>query len=133
MDQCWFWLWPSLPGTRWFKPARLKFNVSRDPPLKNQTAGNAACGPRRNEAENIYQLWLLDFLARWTGEDRKLRLVYAGPNKGLADLGRLLEEGKLKPWVDRRFSLVQVPEALRYFGQGGFCGKIAITVSGPQA
>ena len=77
----------------------------------------------------VYQLLLLAYLARWTGEDRKLKLLYTGPNHGLSELNQLLREGKLNPVIDRRFDLHGVPEALRYFGKGQFCGKISISVA----
>ncbi|NCF16592.1 MAG: zinc-binding dehydrogenase, partial [Gammaproteobacteria bacterium] len=63
-----------------------------------------------------------------TRESRKLRLVAEGPNKGLADLKDLIEVGKLVPIVDRTYQLSEVPEALRYFGEGCHKGKIVITM-----
>jgi NADPH:quinone reductase-like Zn-dependent oxidoreductase len=50
------------------------------------------------------------------------------PNKDLAYIGELLESGKIASFIDRRYPLSEVPEALRYFGSGQFCGKIVITV-----
>ena len=76
----------------------------------------------------VYQLWLLRPIETITGDDRKLRLVAEGPNKGLADLSGLMEVGKLVPILDRTFQLAEVPEALRYFGQGQHKGKIIITM-----
>ncbi len=76
----------------------------------------------------VYQLWFLSLLASLTRDDRKLRLVAEGPNKGLADLKELVETGKLTPVIDRTFHLSEVPEALRYFGEGRHKGKIAITM-----
>lgn len=48
--------------------------------------------------------------------------------KDLAFLKELLEEGKLKPVIDRTYLLHEVPEALRYLGEGHAKGKIVITV-----
>jgi NADPH:quinone reductase-like Zn-dependent oxidoreductase len=76
----------------------------------------------------VYQLWLLNLLATLVREDRKLCLVAEGPNKGLADLKELMEAGKLTPVIDRTYRLSEVPEALRYFGEGRHKGKIAITM-----
>jgi NADPH:quinone reductase-like Zn-dependent oxidoreductase len=76
----------------------------------------------------VYQLWFLSFCASLTRESRKLRLVAEGPNKGLADLKELIEAGKLVPIVDRTYQLSEVPEALRYFGEGRHKGKIVITM-----
>jgi len=39
----------------------------------------------------------------------------------------LFEAGKVVPVIDRRYSLSEVAEALRYFGEGHAKGKIVIT------
>ena len=76
----------------------------------------------------VYQLWLLSLIALLTREDRKLCLVYEGPNKGLAELKDLIEAGNLDSIVDRIYQLEEVSEALRYFGQGHHKGKIVIAM-----
>lgn len=76
----------------------------------------------------VYQLWLLGLCAPLTRETRKLRLVAEGPNKGLVDLKHLVEAGKLVSIIDRVYRLEEVPEALRYFGEGQHKGKIVITM-----
>ncbi len=76
----------------------------------------------------VYQLWFLSFIASLTHENRKLRLVAEGPNKGLADLKELIEANKLVPIIDRIYQLSEVSEALRYFGQGRHKGKIVISM-----
>ncbi|MDH3389386.1 MAG: NAD(P)-dependent alcohol dehydrogenase [Gammaproteobacteria bacterium] len=76
----------------------------------------------------VYQLWLLSFIGSLTRENRKLRLVAEGPNKGLAELRELIETGRLVSVIDRTFQLREVPQAMRYFGEGRHKGKIAITV-----
>jgi len=77
----------------------------------------------------VCQLWILSLIASLSGESRKLRLVAAGPNRGLADLKALMEAGKISPVIDRTYQLKEAAEALRYFGQGRHKGKIAITVN----
>ena len=76
----------------------------------------------------VSQLWLLSMLALFTREDRKLCLVAEGPNKGLADLKDLMEAGDLVPTIDRTYRLSEVPEALRYFGEGRHTGKLVISM-----
>jgi NADPH:quinone reductase-like Zn-dependent oxidoreductase len=76
----------------------------------------------------VYQLWFLSLIGLLTREDRKLCLVAEGPNKGLANLKELIEAGKILPVVDRTYRLSEVPEALRYFGQGRHKGKIVIAI-----
>ena len=81
----------------------------------------------------VYQLWFLSFIASFTHEDRRLCLVAEGPNKGLADLKEFIEAGKLVAVIDRTYPLSEVPDALRYFGEGHHKGKIVIDVSQPPA
>ena len=76
----------------------------------------------------VYQLWFLSLIGLLTREDRKLCLVAEGPNKGLANLKELIEAGKILPVVDRTYRLSEVPEALRYFGEGRHKGKIVIAI-----
>ena len=76
----------------------------------------------------ILQLFLINYWSSFTRESKKYRLVAEGPNKDLSDLKALIEADKLKPIIDRTFSLSEVPEALRYFGQGHHTGKIVITI-----
>ncbi len=55
------------------------------------------------------------------------------PNKDLAYMAELFEAGKLKPVVDGPYNLSQVPEAMRYFGEGGHKGKVVISVNRDEA
>ena len=62
------------------------------------------------------------------GSGSKLCLLAHKPNKGLADMIEFLEAGRVVPVIDRRYPLSEVPEALRYFGEGHARGKVVITV-----
>ena len=62
--------------------------------------------------------------------NRKATIVSAKNNvNDLATLAELIEAGKLKPVIDRRYALSEVPEAIRYLEQGRARGKIVIQVS----
>ena len=51
------------------------------------------------------------------------------PNvKDLVFMKELLEAGKVVPVIDKRYMLNEVPEAVRYYGEGHPQGKIVITV-----
>lgn len=80
------------------------------------------------DMSRVFQLWFTNLLAPVLRESRKLRLVFAGPNKGLEELKTLLETGSLNSKIDRTYQLSEVPEALRYFGEGHHSGKIAISI-----
>jgi len=43
-------------------------------------------------------------------------------------LKELLEEGQLKPLIDKSYPLSEVPDAIRYMQEGRARGKIVITV-----
>jgi NADPH:quinone reductase-like Zn-dependent oxidoreductase len=61
--------------------------------------------------------------------DRKMRTLMAKGNpEDLATLGDLMESGKVKPVIDRRYRLNEVPEAMRYLEEGHARGKVVITV-----
>lgn len=71
------------------------------------------------------------FLGPWlsmTG-DRKIRSLLSQPNQNdLNFIKDLLEAGKVKPLIDRRYPLHEVPEALGYLEAGHARGKVVITV-----
>jgi NADPH:quinone reductase-like Zn-dependent oxidoreductase len=49
-------------------------------------------------------------------------------NEDLTALIELVEAGKVKPVIDRTYSLADAPEAIRYLEQGHVRGKVVITV-----
>ena len=54
----------------------------------------------------------------------------AKPNqKDLVFMKELLEAGKVVPVIDRRYTLSEVPEAIRYLEEGRAKGKVVITVA----
>ena len=59
---------------------------------------------------------------------KKMSLLAHKANKDLALMKELLKAGKVKPIIDKRYPLSEVPEALRYFGEGHARGKVVITV-----
>jgi NADPH:quinone reductase-like Zn-dependent oxidoreductase len=60
---------------------------------------------------------------------KKLVILAHKPNpKDLIFINDLFEAGKVKPVIDRCYPLSEVPEALRYFGEGHHQGKVVITL-----
>ncbi len=43
-------------------------------------------------------------------------------------LKELIEAGKVTPVIDRRYPLSEVPDAIRYLGEGHARGKVVITI-----
>lgn len=60
---------------------------------------------------------------------QKLGSFLAKPNEDdLQYLKELIKAGKVKPVIDRTYSLSEVPEAIRYLEEGHARGKVVITV-----
>ena len=60
---------------------------------------------------------------------QKLVLMMAKTSpEDLLVLKDLLETGKITPVIDRHYKLSEVPEALRYLGEGHARGKVVITM-----
>ncbi len=81
----------------------------------------------------MFQAILLGPWISMIGSKRMGHLT-AKPNKqDLLFLKGLLEAGKMRPIIDRRYPLSEVPEALRYLEEGHARGKIVITVRPEKA
>src|SRR5437667_734042 len=74
---------------------------------------------------------LLPFIirARLSRGDKKFTFFVAKSNQeDLVTLKELMEAGKMVPVIDRRYSLGETAEAVRYFEEGRTRGKIVITM-----
>jgi len=77
----------------------------------------------------ILQAFTLGPLISMTGS-KKMGIVMWKPNnqEDLEFLEELYASGKVAPVIDRRYPLSEVPEALRYVGEGLAKGKVIITM-----
>jgi NADPH:quinone reductase-like Zn-dependent oxidoreductase len=75
----------------------------------------------------IFQMMFLGPLISKT-TNKTMGILMHKPNKDLAFMKELFEAGKVKPVIDKRYPLSEVPEAFRYFGEGRHRGKLVITV-----
>jgi NADPH:quinone reductase-like Zn-dependent oxidoreductase len=75
----------------------------------------------------VQVLLLGPLIGRTEGKKIRLLAVRLGVQH-LAPLVELCQAGKIATVIDRRFPLGEVPEALRYLGEGHAKGKVVITV-----
>jgi NADPH:quinone reductase-like Zn-dependent oxidoreductase len=76
----------------------------------------------------VFQAMLLGPWISMIGS-KKMRILAMKPNKDdLVYMKGLLEAGTVVPVIDGRYTLSEVPEALRYLGEGHAKGKIVITL-----
>lgn len=67
------------------------------------------------------------------GATRKMGNMLAKPNADdLTFLKGLIEDGKIRPVVDREYPLEKVPDAIRYLEEGHAKGKVVIAVNGRE-
>ena len=76
----------------------------------------------------VSQVMLLGPLISKTGSKKMGILMHKPNKKDLNYMKDLFEAGKVKPIIDRRYQLSEVPEAMRYFRSGKIVGKLVITV-----
>jgi NADPH:quinone reductase-like Zn-dependent oxidoreductase len=62
------------------------------------------------------------------GRGDKKMISYVANKSDLIFLKDLLEAGKIKPVIDRRYTLEQVPDAIRYLEKGHVKGKLIINL-----
>jgi NADPH:quinone reductase-like Zn-dependent oxidoreductase len=70
-------------------------------------------------------------LGRWISlfNKKNVKVVMLKPNKDLAYINQLFEDGKLTPVIDRLYSLEQVPKAFVFFESAAHKGKLVISVN----
>jgi NADPH:quinone reductase-like Zn-dependent oxidoreductase len=72
-------------------------------------------------------------LASLRASQKAVFFIYKVSNEDLMALRELLEEGTIRPVVERSYPLGEAADALRYLGEGHARGKLVITVTGPGA
>jgi NADPH:quinone reductase-like Zn-dependent oxidoreductase len=77
----------------------------------------------------IFQSMLLGPIISLAGDKKMGSLGEVKQDReDLMVMKELLEEGKVKPFIDRRYPLSQTAEALRYIGEGHARGKVVINI-----
>jgi NADPH:quinone reductase-like Zn-dependent oxidoreductase len=109
-----------VPGNRsWSECKRVLVDGGRyvmaGGPKKNRWIGPMGMAIGRRLISNVGDRRAVSFLAKLNRDD-------------LSFLGDLLADGRVKPVIERRYSLADVPEALAYLGQGHARGKLVVTI-----
>jgi len=68
-------------------------------------------------------------ISSWFASQKILTFMARGNKEDLVTIGGLLESGKVKPVIDRRYSLSEAAEAIRYVAEKHVRGKVVIAVS----
>jgi NADPH:quinone reductase-like Zn-dependent oxidoreductase len=77
----------------------------------------------------IFQVMLLGSFISVTSSKKMGLLLHKPDANDLAILKGLVEEGKVTPIIDKCYSLNDVAEAFKYYGEGHVKGKVVIFVS----
>ena len=82
-----------------------------------------------NSTALIFQAMLLGPFISMTGNKKIVSLMAQANKEDLVFLKELLKAGKVVPVVDRRYPLSEVPDSVRYYGEGHAQGKVIITMA----
>jgi NADPH:quinone reductase-like Zn-dependent oxidoreductase len=77
----------------------------------------------------LFQAMFLGPFMSMTGSKKMGSSARTANKEDLVVMKELLEAGKVVPVIDKRYPLSEVPEALRYIGEGHALGKVVITVA----
>jgi NADPH:quinone reductase-like Zn-dependent oxidoreductase len=80
---------------------------------------------------SLSQLFQAILLGPWFSlvSGKKMGNMLVSPNQDdLTFMSNLIDEGKVTPRIDRRFTLSEVPDAIRYLEEGHATGKVIINM-----
>jgi NADPH:quinone reductase-like Zn-dependent oxidoreductase len=107
-------------GNHSFSECRRVLNPSGIYVGAGGTSDNWMIGPLTGAIKALMLSWFVS---------QKQAMVLAKPSKeDLTIMHDLMEAGKVTPVIDRRYSLREAPDAIRYLEQGHARGKVVITL-----
>jgi len=90
-------------------------------------AGIGGAGWHEDQWSRLIGIFTAPLRSRFTTQ-KFVRYMTTLNKLDMAVMGELMENGKVKPVIDRTFKLTEVPDAARYLDQGHARGKIVITI-----
>jgi NADPH:quinone reductase-like Zn-dependent oxidoreductase len=94
----------------------------------NATGTYVSCGGGNSSLRWLFRLARVSFTSLFTRQ--KLKTFIVSPNReDLLSLRALVEAGKAKPFIERRYGLGEVAEALHQVGGGHVRGQIVIRIA----
>ena len=76
----------------------------------------------------MYQTMLVGSWYSMTGKKKFSTFLQRANQQDLLYMKELIEEGKVKPVIDRTYSLSEIQQAFHYFEEGHSQGKVIITI-----
>jgi len=71
---------------------------------------------------------MIGAMTSWFGSQKLVLFVAAAKQEDLVALARLLESGKVRPVIDRRYRLSDASHAMLHLAEGHARGKIVVTI-----
>ncbi len=95
---------------------------------KRKLKGNGVFIHIGGKESQMYQTMTLGSWYSLIGKKKFSTFLQRANPKDLVFMKELIEEGKVKPVIDRSYSLSEVPKAFQYFEEGHSQGKVIITI-----
>jgi 2-desacetyl-2-hydroxyethyl bacteriochlorophyllide A dehydrogenase len=80
------------------------------------------------ESSQMYQTMIQRSWLSMSGKKKFMTFLQRANQNDLVLMKELIEDGKVKPVIDRSYSLSEVPEAFQYFEKGHSQGKVIIEI-----
>jgi NADPH:quinone reductase-like Zn-dependent oxidoreductase len=81
------------------------------------------------KTSQMYQTMLQGSWLSMFGKKKFITFMHKTKQEDLIFLKELIEEGKIRPIIEREYPLHEVPQAIQYFERGRSQGKVIITVN----
>jgi NADPH:quinone reductase-like Zn-dependent oxidoreductase len=91
-------------------------------------AGIGGAGPNQGQMSRIARGLGAALWSRFTDQKFK-RYMTKMDQADLKFLGDLMAKGKMTPFVEKTYPMMETAQALRYFGEGHARGKVVITLA----